>query len=132
MAISQADSIIRELNKKLAPHGEELKTGEQSPSMETIMENRKYVIVRTYSAGVFAGYLESRNGKEVVLKNVRRLWHWEGAATLSQLAQEGVSKPMDCKFPTEVDRIELLECIEILDVTEKAKKNIANVPVWVA
>lgn len=29
----------------------------------------KYVIARTYTAGVFAGELESRKGKEVVLRN---------------------------------------------------------------
>jgi len=29
-----------------------------------------YCIVRTYSAGVFAGNVESRNGKEVIIKNV--------------------------------------------------------------
>ena len=44
----------------------------------------KYVICRTYSAGVFAGYLESRNGQEVVLRNARRIWYWKGAASLSQ------------------------------------------------
>jgi len=90
----------------------------------------KYVIVRTYSAGVFAGELESRNEKEVVLLNARRLWYWEGAASLSQLAMEGTSKPDKCKFPCEVNRVELLESIEILDVTEKAKSSIKEVPIW--
>lgn len=92
----------------------------------------KYVIVRTYSAGVFAGELESRNGKEVVLKNARRLWYWDGAASLSQLAMEGTSKPENCKFPCEVDRIELLEAIEILDVTKQAQTSIKEVKVWKA
>lgn len=82
----------------------------------------KYVIVRTYSAGVFAGELENRNGQEVVLRNARRIWYWEGAATLSQLAMEGTKKPDGCKFPCEVDRVELLEAVEILDVTETGKK----------
>lgn len=90
----------------------------------------KYVIVRTYSAGVFAGEIESRNGQEVVMRNARRLWYWDGAASLSQLAMEGVSKPQNCKFPCEVDRVELLQAIEILDVTEKAKKCIKEVPIW--
>ncbi len=94
------------------------------------MTEKKYVIVRTYSAGVFAGELESRNGKEVVMTNARRLWYWDGAASLSQLAMEGVSKPEKCKFPCEVERVELLEAIEILDVTDKAKKIIKKVPVW--
>ena len=89
----------------------------------------KYVIVRTYSAGVFAGELEDRNGQEVVLKNARRLWYWEGAATLSQLAMEGVKEPLECKFPCEVDRVELLQSIEILDVTEVARKSIKSVPI---
>lgn len=90
----------------------------------------KYCIVRTYSAGVFAGYLQSRNGKEVVMVQARRLWYWKGAASLSQLAMEGVKYPDECKFPCEVDQIELMEAIEILDVTDKAKESIAMVPIW--
>ena len=92
----------------------------------------KYVIVRTYSAGVFAGNLEHKNGREVTLVNARRLWYWEGAASLSQLAMEGTSLPLKCKFPCEVGRVELLEAIEILDVTEQAQKSIKEVPVWSA
>lgn len=89
-----------------------------------------YIIVRTYSAGVFAGTLVSRNGKEVVLKDARRLWYWKGAASLSQLSQEGVSAPKECKFPCEVPEVTLLEVIEILPVSEKAKASIASVKVW--
>lgn len=89
-----------------------------------------YKIVRTYSAGVFAGYLESRNGQEVVMRNARRLWYWSGAASLSQLAMEGTANPKDCKFPIAVDRVELLQAIEILDVTPKAKESIEKVKVW--
>jgi hypothetical protein len=90
----------------------------------------RYVMVRTFSAGVFAGTLVSRKGQEVVLKDARRIWYWDGAASLSQLAMEGTSKPENCKFPCEVDRVELFETIEIIDVTEKAKKSIASVVVW--
>lgn len=89
-----------------------------------------YVIVRTYSAGVFAGHLKSRDGKEVTLRNARRLWYWDGAATLSQMAMEGTSKPDECKFPCEVAEITLTEAIEILLVTEIAKESIKSVPVW--
>ena len=93
-------------------------------------ENERYVIVRTYSAGVFAGYLVSREGREVVLRDARRLWYWSGAASLSQLAMEGVKHPGSCKFPCEVARVELLEAIEILDVTDNAKQSIADVKIW--
>lgn len=93
-------------------------------------DGMKYIICRTYSASVFAGYLGSRNGQEVVLLQARRLWYWEGAASLSQLAMEGVSKPSACKFTCEVDRVELLNAIELIDCTKEAKESIASVKVW--
>lgn len=94
------------------------------------MEKKKYVIVRTYSAGVFAGTLVSKKGQEVTLSNARRLWYWSGAASLSQLAMEGVKDPDNCKFPCPVKEVKLLQAIEILDVTPAAKKNIEGVPIW--
>ena len=97
---------------------------------EDIKIAKDYVIIRTYSTGVFAGELKSRDGKEVVLKNARRLWYWEGAASLSQLAMEGVSKPEECKFPCEVDEITLTEAVEVISCTEQAQKSIKNVNVW--
>lgn len=90
----------------------------------------KYVIVRTHSAGVFAGNIESRKGQEVVLTNARRIWYWSGAASLSQMAVDGTSDPANCKFPCEVSRVELLQAIEIIDVSPKAEKSIKGVPVW--
>jgi len=93
-------------------------------------DGMKYVICRTHSAGVFAGYLESRNGQEVVMRKARRIFYWDGAASLSQLSVDGTSKPQNCKFPCEVDRVELLQAIEILDCTKKAQESIASVTVW--
>lgn len=89
-----------------------------------------YKIVRTFSAGVFAGEVIHHEGKEVTMINARRLWFWSGAASLSQLAMEGVKNPDRCKFPTEVTKVILTEVIEILDCTEKARLSIATVPIW--
>ena len=94
------------------------------------MRNKEYVIARTYSAGVFAGILEERIGKEVTLSNARRIWYWEGAASLSQLAVDGTSKPEKCKFPVAVLKVLLTECIELLSVTNEARKSIESVPIW--
>jgi len=99
-------------------------------SQEKSFTGKEYVIVRTYSAGVFAGYLELRKDKEVVLLNARRLWYWKGAASLSQLANEGVTCPKECKFPCEVPSVTLLEAIEILPVSVAAKASIDSVKVW--
>jgi len=90
----------------------------------------KYVIARTYSAGVFAGTLKSRDGKESVLTNARRIWYWAGAASLSQLAMEGTNRPTECKFPCPVDEVLLTETIEIIQCSEVAQKSIQEVPVW--
>jgi hypothetical protein len=88
-----------------------------------------YVIIRTYSAGCFAGELVSRNGKEVALANARRLWYWAGAASLSQLAAEGTSKPDECKFAVPVE-VTLTEAIEVITVTDAARKSIEGVLPW--
>jgi len=96
---------------------------------EKLENELEYVVIRTYSAGVFAGYLESRNGKEVKLKNARRLWYWKGACSLSQLAQEGVKEPSECKFAMPIDVV-LTECIEIIDSNDSARKIIEGVAIW--
>lgn len=93
-------------------------------------DGMKYCIVRTYSAGVFAGYVQSREGKEVVIRKARRLWYWSGAASLSQLAVNGTTKPSECKFPCEVDTIEVTEAIEIIPCTKKAQESINSVAIW--
>ena len=93
-------------------------------------KKNNYVLIRTNSAGVFAGYLKSKVNDEVVLTNARRLWYWDGAATLSQLAMEGVKAPQNCKFPVEVSEVTLLNVIEIIKVSKKAQKSIASVPIW--
>lgn len=96
------------------------------------LKDMPYVIVRTYSAGVFAGYLGERTGGDGVVYEARRLWYWDGAASLSELAMKGVSRPENCKFPMAVDKVILTEIIEIIDCTEKAKESIANVAIWTA
>ena len=90
----------------------------------------KTCIVRTYSSGVFLGTVAERNGKEAVLTNARRIWYWDGAASLSQLAMDGTSKPKNCKFPAPVPEVLLTEVIEIIPASEKAINSITAVPVW--
>ena len=109
---------------------EYVKKGTEKSELAVSTAGLSYVIVRTYSAGVHAGYLKSRNGKECELLLARRLWYWSGAASLSQLAMEGVSKPKECKFPIEMQSVTLTEAIEIIPCTEKARLSIAGVTIW--
>lgn len=94
------------------------------------LEGKPYVLVRGDRSGIFVGYAEEEVGKCVVLHKARRLWYWDGAASISQLAKEGVANPSKCKFPCEVTKIKILDAIEIIDVTEKARLNISEVAIW--
>lgn len=91
---------------------------------------KQIVIIRADRAGVFFGELAEKNGNEVKLNNARRLWYWDGAASLSELAVNGVTKPGNCKFCISVPSITILGVIEIIPCSEKAIKNINAVPVW--
>lgn len=97
--------------------------------MKNEKEN-KYYIVRGDRSGVFAGNIIERNGKEVTMSNVRRLWYQEGASSISQLAQEGTVVPNKCKFSVTVDEILILDVIEIDTCTEEAEKSIKGVKEW--
>ena len=89
-----------------------------------------YYIVRANHAGVFAGNIKERTGDEVTMTNVRRLWYWSGAASLSQMAVEGVKHPGGCKFTVVVPEMTILGVIEIIPCSDKAAQNIREVPEW--
>ena len=90
----------------------------------------KYVIVRGDSSGVFAGILAARECREVQLTDCRRIWYWDGAASISQLAIDGTSKPDGCKFPSPVEEITILDAIEVIPCTKKAEESIKAVREW--
>ena len=87
-------------------------------------------IVRANGAGVFFGKVVEENGDVVVMENARRLWYWEGASSLSELAQYGTVRPNNCKFPCPVDRIKIFNVLEILDCTDDAVESINGVKEW--
>ena len=90
----------------------------------------KKVIVRADRAGVFYGTLAEKEGNEVRLTNCRRLWYWSGAASISQIALDGVKSPSGCKFTVTVSEIVVTGVIEIIPATENAQKSIESVQVW--
>lgn len=97
------------------------------------LENKyegKYYIVRGDRSGVFAGEIESRNGREVIMKNVRRLWYWDGACSISELSVNGTARPRDCKFTIVVEKLEILDAIEIIECTKIAEDCIKGVKEW--
>lgn len=93
------------------------------------LDGMKYVIVRSRDAGCHAGYLKAHNGDQVTLVHSRRLWSWQGALTLSELATHGPQKPDQCKFGCPITIIIIGAC-EIIDCTQKATDAITEVKEW--
>jgi hypothetical protein len=89
-----------------------------------------HVVIRSAQSGAWLGTLVERDGDAVELTDARRLWYWDGAATLSQLALEGVTRPKTCKFPPEVAHVTLLGVCEIIDATAEAVASVDAVPAW--
>ena len=96
--------------------------------MENMMN--KKVIIRGDRSGVFFGTITKKEGQEVTLKKCRRLWYWDGAASISQLATDGTSRPEGCQFTVTVDNIVILDAIEIIPCADKAIKSIEGVAEW--
>ena len=94
------------------------------------MNTNQYYIIRCNEAGVFFGKIAERRGSEADLTDVRRIHYWDGAASLSQLAMEGVTNPGGCRFTVTVPSMTVLNIIELIPCTDAAVKNIMEVPVW--
>ncbi len=80
----------------------------------------KKVIIRTYSAGVWFGELEQKDGKEVILKDARRMWNWwaKEGISLSSVAVHGI-KENKSKIAESI-RLVWLEAIEIIPCNDAA------------
>ena len=90
-----------------------------------------YCVIRTYSAGVFSGWIDRQiKGQEATIYDSRRLWYWKGANSLSQLANDGVANPTECQFAQVVLETDLKQIIEVIPISEKGKKSIDEVKVW--
>jgi hypothetical protein len=89
-----------------------------------------YVIVRTYSAGVWAGVLKEKVKNEVYLANARRLYRWSNieGISLSGVSLNGL-KNEESQICAPVN-IVWLEAIEIIPCTDKAKETIINQPIF--
>ena len=70
-------------------------------------------IVRGDRSGVFFGVVKSISGQTVEMENVRRIWYWDGANSISQLSTDGTKKPKNCKFTVSVANMVLTDVIEI-------------------
>ncbi len=91
----------------------------------------KYCVVRTYSAGVHIGYVSEFGTKQpqhIKLLKSRRLHYWSGAASLSQVAMDGVGD--SSRIAVELPEIELTDVIEVIPCSETAAEFFQKVKAW--
>lgn len=81
----------------------------------------QYVIIRTYSAGVWMGKVEEKSKTEVIISDARRMYYWkclDDGITLSHVSLYGIHK--ESQLQTAVPSV-LLQWIEILPISDEAK-----------
>ncbi len=94
-------------------------------------DGMKYCVIRTYSAGVHIGYVKEfgvKHTQHIILLNSRRLHTWSGAASLSQVAMDGVDK--NSNIAMELPEIELTDVIEVITCSKKSAEFFQGVRSW--
>lgn len=94
------------------------------------LKNEQYYIVRANRAGVFFGKIKEKTDKSVTMTEVRKLFYWNGACAVEEIALHGVKRPSDCKFTVTIEEMEIADPIQIIPCTKDAVKSIKDVIVW--
>ena len=84
----------------------------------------QFCLVRTYSAGVHAGIVESIQGTQVILKDATRLWQWQkgtkGSLSLSAIAIHGAGNQSRIDGP--VPAILLTQAVEVIPCSDTGRE----------
>lgn len=99
------------------------------PSALVATTDQRYII-RCERAGVFYAFLAGRRGSEADLVDARRIHYWDGAASLSQMAVDGIGKPDQSRVTVTVPSMTVLGVIEVIPCSDKACASIDAVEDW--
>ena len=91
---------------------------------------KQYYIVRGDRSGLYTGNIESQNGKEVVMTNVRNIWHWNGACGVMQLALDGPDAGRETRITVELPEITVLDAVAIYPCSAEAEKIFREAKPW--
>jgi len=92
----------------------------------------KICIIRAFASGVHCGELVSQNGRQIELKNARRLWRWDVAPHGISLSEVATYGPVGSgsKICVAVDEMTILDGLEIIPCTPEAAKVVDDAPVY--
>ena len=92
----------------------------------------KKCILRCNNAGVFFGIVKEiskdANGINVLMANARKIWYWDGACGVEQLAVSGCND--NSKLTIAVDEMEVMSAEQIIPCTDGAIKNLEGHKEW--
>ena len=94
------------------------------------MNTNQDYIVRCDRAGVFFGKIKERSGSEVTMTEARKIWSWDGACAVEQLAQDGTKAPGNCRFTVTIPEMTMLGAIQIIPCTDEASESLRGVKEW--
>jgi hypothetical protein len=92
------------------------------------MNNDQYFIVRTDRAGVFFGKIKENKTTSIIMIDVRKIHHWEGAAAVEQIAVSGVNEKS--RLTISINEMEIAAPIQIIPCTEEALNNLKAHKEW--
>lgn len=87
------------------------------------------VIARIDRAGVFMGTLAHIDSDIVRLTNVRRIYYWQGALSVTDIASNGIKSGKVTK-PCDVVEFNRSGLVEINKCSDKAAKCITEIKPW--
>ena len=122
--------ILRLLEMLVSNNNQEKQTIQENKTASTSFLG-EYVIIRTYSAGVWAGFLKEKVKNEVYLTEARRLYRWSNieGISLSGISLNGLKKETS-KICAPVPMV-WLEAIEIIPCSKLAQQSIINQPIYI-
>jgi hypothetical protein len=92
------------------------------------MKKNQFYIVRSDRAGVFFGQIKQKKVNSVVMINVRKIYYWDGAAAVEQIAIDGVNDLS--KLTVIVPEMEIERWIQIIPCSKNAVENLQAKKEW--
>ena len=86
-----------------------------------------YSIIRCDRSGVFFGQVESLEGQTAKIKDARQIWYWEGAASVMQIAKDGIGS--GSKVTVSAD-ITVTDAIQVIHCSKKAVACLRGFKEW--
>ena len=94
------------------------------------MKNKKMYIVRTDRAGVFYGEVKSKTKDSITMTNVRKVFYWDGACAIEELALNGTAKPSSCKLTVVIPEMEITSPIQIIPCSKNSVEILNSIAIW--